>query len=90
MPDIDSATPEFVAAFKKRLNFKCAVYSTHSHTPEMPRLRIVAPFTRDVSADEFVAVSRYMAAELGMDMFDECSFIPKAPKKLTVLWRRLR
>ena len=75
-PDIDNATPEFVAALEKKLNFKCAVYSTHSHTPEMPRLRIVAPFTRDVSADEFVAVSRYMAAELGIDMFDECSFIP--------------
>jgi hypothetical protein len=29
-----------------------------------------------VSADEFVAISRYMAAELGIDMFDECSFIP--------------
>ncbi len=75
-PDIDNATPEFVAALEKKLNFKCAVYSTHSHTPEAPRLRIVAPFTRDVSADEFVAVSRYMAAELGIDMFDECSFIP--------------
>ncbi|WP_283673592.1 virulence-associated E family protein [Butyricicoccus sp. Marseille-Q5471] len=75
-PDIDSATPEFITALEKKLTFKCAVYSTHSHTPEAPRLRIVAPFTRDVSADEFVAISRYMAAELGIDMFDECSFIP--------------
>ncbi len=75
-PDIDNATPEFIAELEKKLTFKCAVYSTHSHTPEAPRLRIVAPFTRDVSADEFVAVSRYMAAELGIDMFDECSFIP--------------
>jgi predicted P-loop ATPase len=75
-PDVDDATPEFIAALPKKLTFKCAVYSTHSHTPETPRLRIVAPFARDVSADEFVAVSRYMAAELGIDMFDECSFIP--------------
>jgi putative DNA primase/helicase len=75
-PDIDNATPEFIVELEKRLNFKCAVYSTHSHTPEAPRLRIVAPFARDVSADEFVAISRYMAAELGIDMFDECSFIP--------------
>ena len=75
-PDIDNATPEFIVALEKKLTFKCAVYSTHSHTPEAPRLRIVAPFTRDVSADEFVAISRYMAAELGIDMFDECSFIP--------------
>lgn len=75
-PDLDNATPEFVALLLNKLHFKCAVYSTHSHTPVAPRLRIVAPFTRDISADEFVAVSRYMAAELGMDMFDECSFIP--------------
>ena len=75
-PDLDNATPEFVALLPNKLHFKCAVYSTHSHTPVAPRLRIVAPFTRDISADEFVAVSRYVAAELGMDMFDECSFIP--------------
>ena len=75
-PDVDNATPEFIAALGAKLTFKCAVYSTHSHTPEAPRLRIVAPFTRDISADEFVAISRYMAAELGIDMFDECSFIP--------------
>lgn len=75
-PDVDNATPEFIAALEKKLTFKCAVYSTHSHTPEAPRLRIVAPFARDVSADEFVAISRFMAAGLGIDMFDECSFIP--------------
>ncbi len=75
-PDVDNATPEFIAALKEKLAFKCAVYSTHSHTPESPRLRIVAPFVRDVSADEFVAISRFMAAELGIDMFDECSFVP--------------
>ena len=75
-PDLDQATPEFVEKLAKKLYFKCAVYSTHSHTPEAPHLRIVAPFTRDISADEFVAVSRFMAAELGIDMFDECSFIP--------------
>jgi putative DNA primase/helicase len=75
-PDLDNATPDFVAALEAKLAFKCAVYSTHSHTPEAPRLRIVAPFSRDVSADEFVAISRYMAANIGIDMFDECSFIP--------------
>ena len=73
-PDVDNATPEFVAALKDKLTFKCAVYSTHSHTPEAPRLRIVAPFTRDVTADEFMAISRFMAAELGIDMFDAVSY----------------
>lgn len=75
-PDLDNATPEFVAALKERLNFKCVVYSTHSHAPQSPRLRIVAPFARDVSSDEFTAISRFMASEIGIGMFDECSFIP--------------
>lgn len=75
-PDLDRATPEFVAALKEHISFKSAVYSTHSHTPEAPRLRFVAPFTRDVTADEYAAISRYLAADIGIDMFDECSFIP--------------
>ena len=75
-PDLDNATPEFVAALKEHMFFKSAVYTTHSHTPEAPRLRFVAPFTRDVSAEEYVAISRYLAADIGIDMFDECSFIP--------------
>jgi len=75
-PDLDNATPEFVAALKEHIFFKSAVYTTHSHTPEAPRLRFVAPFTRDVSAEEYVAISRYLAADIGIDMFDECSFIP--------------
>ena len=75
-PDLDNVTPEFVTVLKEHIFFKSAVYTTHSHTPETPRLRFVAPFTRDVSADEYVAISRYLAADIGIDMFDECSFIP--------------
>lgn len=32
------------------------------------------PLTRDVTAEEFVAVSRYLAEILGIDYFDECSY----------------
>lgn len=73
-PDLDNATPEFLDGLT--LPFKCAVYSTHSHTPEAPRLRFVAPLARDVTAEEFVVLSRYLADDIGIDMFDECSFIP--------------
>jgi len=75
-PDLDNATPEFVAELHSRVRFKAAAYSTHGHTPQAPRLRLVAPFARDVSADEYAAISRYLAADIGIDMFDECSFIP--------------
>ena len=75
-PDLDHATPEFVAALSESISFKCAVYSTHSHTSASPRLRFVAPFSRDVTPEEFVAISRYLAADIGIEMFDECSFVP--------------
>ena len=75
-PDLDNATPEFVAELHSRVRFKAVAYSTHGHTPQAPRLRLVAPFSRDVSADEYAAISRYLAADIGIDMFDECSFIP--------------
>lgn len=75
-PDLDHATSAFVAAMHEHISFKCAAYSTHSHTPEAPRLRLVAPLARDVTAEEYVAISRFLAKDIGIDMFDECSFIP--------------
>lgn len=75
-PDLDDATPEFVASLHDKIHFLCAAYSTHGHTPEAPRLRLVAPFSRDVSPDEFIAISRFLAADIGIGMFDVCSFTP--------------
>jgi hypothetical protein len=67
-PDLDNATPKFIADLHNHIGFKCAAYSTHGHTPQAPRLRLVAPFTRDVSADEYAAISRYLAADIGMNV----------------------
>ena len=54
---------------------RCAiVYTTHSHTPEAPRARILVPLTRDVTPDEYNAIARYLADEIGMDTVDLCSF----------------
>ena len=46
------------------------LYSTHSHTPENPRYRVVILFGREVSEDEYPAVMRMLAKQLGMDCFD--------------------
>ena len=50
------------------------VYTTHTHTPEAPRARILMPLIRDVTPDEYNAIARFMADEIGMDMIDPCSF----------------
>lgn len=54
-----------------------AVYSTHKHTPEKPRLRIVVPLSRDVTPDEYQAIGRRVADTLGIDKFDDTSYQPQ-------------
>ena len=54
-----------------------AVYSTHKHTPEKPRLRLVVPLSRDVDPDEYQAIGRRVAHTLGMDKFDDTSYQPQ-------------
>ena len=75
--DGDKLEEGFIAALPDRLPFDAVLYTTHGHTPGAPRARILIPLTRDVSVDEFVAISRYLAADLGIDQFDECSYRPQ-------------
>jgi predicted P-loop ATPase len=74
--DGDKLAPDFLESFELLNTHAAVVYSTHSHTPEAPRLRVIVPLARDVTADEYNAVARYFAAELGIDQFDECSYRP--------------
>ncbi len=50
------------------------LYSTHSHTPENPRCRIVILLGREVSEDEYPAVMRMVAKQIGMDYFDDSTY----------------
>ena len=74
--DGDRVTPEFVDGFEAYTPYASVLYTTHSHTPEKPRVRLLFPLTRDVTPEEFAAVSRYLAQSLGIDQFDECSYQP--------------
>lgn len=57
-------------------DYACCIYSTHKHTPEKPRLRIIIPLSRKVSADEYQAVSRMIAKEIGIELFDDSTYEP--------------
>ena len=50
------------------------IYSTHSHTPENQRYRIVLLFSREVTEDEYPALMRMIAKEIGMDYFDDFTY----------------
>lgn len=60
------------------LVLSCAAvcYSTHSHTEDAPRLRIIIPLSRQVNGDEYAAVARRVAADIGIDMCDDTTFEP--------------
>ena len=74
--DGDRINAEFLESYEAAAPYASVLYSTHSHTPDNPRVRVVFPLTRDVTPEEFVAVSRYLAEMLGIDYFDECSYQP--------------
>lgn len=50
------------------------IYSTHSHTPEAPRYRVVILFSREVTEEEYPAVMRMVAHDIGMDYFDDTTY----------------
>ncbi|KAF1086305.1 Virulence-associated protein E [Sporotomaculum syntrophicum] len=57
-------------------DYACCIYSTHKHTPEKPRLRLIIPLARPVSAEEYQAVSRKLAAGIGIELFDDTTYEP--------------
>ena len=47
------------------------LYSTHSSTPRAPRLRLVIPLARPVDPDEYTALARRIAGDIGIDLCDD-------------------
>ena len=74
--DADRANPGFIGRYLTESKYASCIYTTHGHTPSAPRVRIITPLTRDVTPDEYVALSRFIAADVGIDQFDECSYTP--------------
>lgn len=52
------------------------VYSTRKHSPAAPRLRILLPLDRTVTADEYEPITRKMAELIGIDLADPSTFEP--------------
>lgn len=76
--DLDTIPPGEDVWPTLELILGCAavLYSTHSHTIKDQRLRIVIPLSRAVSPDEYAAVSRKIAEDIGIDMCDDTTFEP--------------
>lgn len=75
--DADFADNELWSDWLLMYGNAAAVYSTHKHTPDKPRLRLVVPLSRNVNPDEYQAIGRRVASVLGIDKFDDTSYQPQ-------------
>ncbi len=72
--DIDNAHSNFWNDFTMQFDNAAVLHATHSHVDTNPRYRLVMPLSRECSPDEYVAVSRYIAGMIGIDLFDNTTF----------------
>lgn len=72
--DMDYGKPGIWDEIDMLQDFKCCVYSTHKHTPEHPRLRMIVPLSREITEEEYPAVARMVAKEIGIDLFDDTTY----------------
>lgn len=74
--DMDYGTENIIDELSIFFDMKMVVYSTHKHTPEKPRLRLIIFLTRDITPDEYGAVSRMIASDIGIELFDDSTYEP--------------
>ena len=74
--DLDFAKGDIWASVETMFCHACAMYSTHKHSPSNQRLRLVIPLTRPITPDEYPAVARRIAADFGIDFFDDTTYEP--------------
>lgn len=75
--DMDYGTSSIWGELCTFFPYQCCIYSTHKHTPENPRLRLIIPLSHDVGEEEYAAVSRMVAKEIGIDLFDDTTYEPE-------------
>ena len=73
--DADFAPPDLMAELRDAFfGNACAVYSTHKHCAAKPRVRLIIPLDREVTPDEYEAIARKVADDIGIDYFDDSTY----------------
>lgn len=81
--DIDRADDDFLFSVELVLGGTAyVVYTTHSSRPHAPKYRLIVPCARALSPDEYAAVSRKLAEQIGMHYFDKTTFDVHRPMYL--------
>jgi hypothetical protein len=72
--DIDFAHINFWDDFTLLFGNAALIHATHKHCDANPRYRLIIPINREVTADEYVAISRKIAGVMGIELFDNTTF----------------
>lgn len=70
----DGAYEGFWDDFVLQYNCAAVIHGTHKWTPDTPRYRLILPLSREVSPEEYGAISRRIAGNLGIELFDNTTF----------------
>lgn len=72
--DIDFAHINLWDDFCMLFDNAAILHATHKHSESSPRFRLLMPLSREVSPDEYVAISRKVAEIIGIELFDNTTF----------------
>lgn len=74
--DLDFAPYDFFDSIELLGDYACCMYTTHKHSLNKPRFRLLIPLDRPVSPDEYEAIARRVADDIGIDYFDDTTYQP--------------
>ena len=74
--DADYANKDFNDYIEMFFDISYCIYSTHKHTKENPRYRLIIPLSRTCDAEEYEAVARMVASQLDVNIFDDTTYQP--------------
>lgn len=94
--DADNPSEDFLLDLDMELGgMEYVLYSTHSHTDANPRYRVIIPVDRAMQPDEYQAVSRRIADNIGIEFFDPSThqaerlmYWPSHPKDVEYVYQR--
>jgi putative DNA primase/helicase len=72
--DIDKGHDGIWDDFLLQYGSSAVIHSTHSHSPDEPRFRLLVPLDREATPEEYSAAARKVAESIGIEYFDETTF----------------
>ena len=72
--DADFADMGLWDTYELMVDRACLMHTSHSHTPENPRMRLIIPLSRPVTAAEYEPIARRIAEWIDINAFDDTTY----------------